>query len=574
MQITTSKTLYPLSLTLIKRPVGHKLNYTDIAAEVIDDGQGYALVYTGTAHGLSDGDYVYIESDIDSYNGFKYVDSISYDSFKIKNSEGGDLIEFVQDADISYRVSVLNHGWQAVHLPIVYELQSDLWPNNVAGEAYLPNGVASFVNKNGYVQLNLDHALIGATKKNWIELVGTGPLAGPYQIISVPVGWQIVINLAYDASLDFSNLLVVDYYKNYSINVNVWAGLSGAHRWEAKKPYELAGTMKFVPDAEGKAKFSVNEILKGYIKTRNELTLDTLPNNLDFHVSFYIEYFESYDDSDGTEVTTFEGETVVDSFEGHATNSAMPFKSLNSGFMSDYVNEDTFLARWLTLFDVPLAVVDRFFDLSFINQYNGFDILITKNGVSYMTIENPGQGIIRVPFVPAINESQMCIIAYATDSGAFNLSGFANNPGVGEDWLAGSVSFASAPNASNIYFINYAFIPGIEYTVTTLFTASVVIGSFNAKIYDDSFNEIDNQGADINSDINVFTFVATAETTKIGFNVIAGSTGIVNLVSSSFAITSVQITEQICINVIAECDSTFVNDNLRLTQGSQLRELE
>lgn len=566
-----------MSLTLIKRPLGHKLNYTDIAAEVIDDGQGYALVYTGTAHGLSDGDYVYIESDIDSYNGFKYVDSISYDSFKIKNSEGGDLIEFVQDADISYRVSVLNHGWQAVHLPIVYELQSDLWPNNVAGEAYLPNGVASFVNKNGYVQLNLDHALIGATKKNWIELVGDGPLAGPYQIISVPVGWQIVINLAYDASLDFSNLLVVDYYKNYSINVNVWAGLSGAHRWEAKKPYELAGTMKFVPDADGKAKFSVNEILKGYIKTRNELTLDTLPNNLDFHVSFYIEYFESYDDSDGTEVTTFDGETVVDSFEGHATNSAMPFKSLNSGFMSDYVNEDTFLARWLTLFDVPLAIVDRFFDISFINQYNGFDILITKNGVSYMTIENPGQGIIRVPFVPASNETQMCIIAYAIPVTP-TLQDFQNRPGMDLTWALGSNPSVTVPNPgdTNMIYLDYPFEPGVNYTVT--FNGTETGGNARFRITDDAYvTQFQDSPGGVGAIMGSINFTATVNTTKVVIlheSSFGGTSMTVTSFSLSPEVDNIQITEQICINVISECENTYVNDNLRLTQGSQLRELE
>jgi len=99
-----------VALQLISNPIGHKLSDSEITAVIIDDGTGEALVYTGFAHALADGDYVYIESNFDAYNGYKYVDSIAYDSFKIRNSANSDAIEFIQDADITYRVSVLNHG--------------------------------------------------------------------------------------------------------------------------------------------------------------------------------------------------------------------------------------------------------------------------------------------------------------------------------------------------------------------------------------------------------------------------------------------------------------------------------
>lgn len=566
-----------MSLTLIKRPLGHRLNTTDISAQIIDDGQGDALVYTGSAHGLSDGDYVYISSNLDSYNGFKYVDSIAYDSFKIKNSPDGDFIEFVQDADISYRTSVLNHGFQSVHLPIVYQLESDLWPNNIAGESYLPNTVASFENNNGYVQLNMDHALIGATVRNWIELVGDNTLAGPYQIISLPVGWSIVINLAYDAALDFSNLLLVDYYNNYAINVQVYAGLSGAHRWTAKKPYVLAATLKFIPDAEGKIKFSISEILKGYITTRNNLTLDTLPNNLDFHVSFYIKYYESYDDSDGTEVTTFEDDPVTDSFEGHAVNAMMPFKSLNSGHMSDYVNEGAFLARWLTLFDRPLLIVDRFFDLSFINQYNGFDILITKNGVNYLTIPNPGQGVIRVPIVPASGETEVCIIAYGIPITPV-LADFQNRPGMDDNWVTGPSPTITLENIgdTNTIFIDYPFETGVNYTVT--FNGTETGGNARFRITDENYvTQFQDSPGGVGAIMGSINFTATVNTNKVVIlheTSIGNTTMVVTAFSISPEVESIQITESICIDVISECDSTLVDDQLRITEGTEPRIIE
>lgn len=572
-----------MSLILLSRPIGHRLNITDIDAQIIDDGTGDALVYTTIAHGLSDGDYVYIESNLDSYNGFKYVDQIAYDSFKIKNSEDGDFVEFVQGADISYRASVLNHGWQAVHTPIVYELESDLWPNNVAEEAYNPNTIVSQADSNGNTLLNLINAISPTpVELNFIELVGTGDLAGPYQILEVINPWQIVINLAYDAANSFTGYQVVNYYNNYAINVNVWAGLDSGHRWAANKPYELAATLKFIPDSEGKIKFSISDILKGYITTRNNLTLDTLPNNLDFHVSFYIAYFESYDQSDGTDITTFEGETTTDTFEGHAVNSMMPFKSLNMGHMSDYVNEDTFLARWLTLFDRPMAVVDRFFDISFLNQYNGFNIKIMKNGVLFQTITNPGLGVLRVGFIPETGETEICLQAIvdgSVDTTAPALSSGSNESPGTADWTINSaptVSPGGALIASKRLAYTFAFIPGLDYTFSFNFTTD---GGVNFV-----FLVLDGSGNILVTDNNIIggastvtrtaTFTSTTQMQKFAFTVSGNITVTLNSVSASVVANDITITEQICIDIISECTGTFVNDQLRLLETGRFRRLE
>lgn len=577
-----------MSLTLIKRPIGHKLNYTDISAEIIDDGQGDALVYTSSAHGLSDGDYVYIDSNFDSYNGFKYVDSIAYDSFKIRDSEESDFTEFVQDADISYRTSIHNHGWQSVHLPIVYELESNLWPNNVAEEAYVPTTIVSQADENGNTLLNLSVGISGATALNFIELVGDSDLAGPYQILQVYNPWAIVINLAYDVANDFTGLQVVNYYNNYAINVEVWAGLSADHRWVSKKPYERATTLKFIPDSDGKIKFSIADILKGYITTRNNLTLDTLPNNLDFHVSFYIKYYESYDQSDGENITTFEGDVTTDDFEGHAVNSQMPFKSLNSGHMSDYVHEETFLARWLTLFDRPLMVVGRFFDLSFILQYNEHDMYITiyksLNGVvtdtETITILNPGQGIIRVPIIPESGYDQYCIQARAFSASNFPLADFINNPGAGYDWVTGiippSVNII-APGTSDWLYFDFDFTDEALYTITTNLTAtSAAAAGFLIAVLDDSFNILESLSTNTaggGTFQSVFSFTATTQSKKLAFRA-SGLAHQVEINTSLYTILDAGHTEQICCDVVDECSPTFVNDLLRITEASQLREIE
>lgn len=576
-----------MSLTLLNRPIGHRLNDTLVDAVIIDDGTGDALVYTEVAHLLSDGDYVYIESNFDSYNGFKYVDSIAYDSFKIRSSEAGSYVDYVQDATIQYRTSVLNHGWQAVHLPIVYELESDLWPNNVAEEAYTPTTIVSQADENGNTLLNLSVGIAGATALNFIELVGDSDLAGPYQILQVDNPWAIVINLAYDATNDFSGLQVVNYYNNYAINVEVWAGLDAGHRWAANKPYELAATLKFIPDSEGKIKFSIADILKGYITTRNNLTLDTLPNNLDFHVSFYIKYYESYDQSDGEDITTFEGPVTTDTFQGHAVNSMMPFKSLHSGHMSEYVNQDTNHSRWLTLFDRPLLVVGRFWDISFILQYNALDLTVTieksLNGVvtatEIMTILNPGLGIIRIPIIPESGFDQYCIQVSAGGANSFPLSSFLNQAGAGYDWTTGSAPIVNLVGAgtSDWLYLDFDFTDGATYLITTNYDATAVAaGGFLGAIMDEDFNILESVSTDSaggGNKNNVLPFVATADAKKLAFRV-SGLAHQVTINAIIYTITGGIQTEQICCDVVDECSPTFVDDILRITEASQARIIE
>src|SRR5688572_3520947 len=401
-----------MAITVIKRPIGHKLDTNQQTGQIIDNGAGYALVYTGTAHGLSDGDYILLESNFDTYNGFKYVDSIAYDSFLIKDSEESAPIEFVQNADITFYISVLNHGWQCVHLPIVYELESDLYPTNVDEESYVPITVVSQSDDNGYTRLALSKALTDDNVYSKIAIIGDGDLAGVYTITTSYQPWNVTINLLYDAGNNFSGYIIVKYYDNYAINVNVWAGLPSDHRWEARKPFEIAATLRFIPDSDNRVKFSISEVLRAYINTRNNLTLDTLPNNLDFLVAFYIEYYETYDQSDGEDVTTFTGSETEDNFEGQAVNAMLPFKSESISFMSDFINELSHLSRWLTLFENPVIVYGYFYDISFLNQYNGADILITKGGIDYLTIENPGYGIIRVPVEAEDDETEICLTAF------------------------------------------------------------------------------------------------------------------------------------------------------------------
>lgn len=356
-----------MAVTILERPQGQVLSTTGIAAK-IDDAYGSpdASVYS-VGHGLSDGAFVYITSNIEDYNGFFYVDSTGSDTFKIKQYSSGDFVQFVQDANITYYVSQSSHGWSAVHLPITYRLSSDLYPTNTVDTIRNINSVAD---ENGYLLVNTSGSLgsIHSYDSVYITLPNDTEYSGVYSIVEWISNTVMVLNLSYDSAINFTGATIQKYYNNYNIMVRVYAGIATGHEWAAKKPMELAATLQLIPDENGEVFFSVNEILKSYIETRNNLLLGTLPNNIDFWNNFYIEYAESYDDADGYALGTYTSSYTSDesNFVGYSVNADLEFKNLYSGYMSEYLMGPK--GKFLTLFDQPTIFSGGYQDISFIKS--------------------------------------------------------------------------------------------------------------------------------------------------------------------------------------------------------------
>jgi len=595
-------------ITVIRNPIGSKLSDNPLEGEATDSA-GDVIITTSVAHGLSDGDYIYVESNVGTYNGFRYVDSVSYNTFKLKESKNGDYIPYKRDASIEYQVSVLQHGVQCVHLPIVYELESSVYPNNTEEESYTPNTVATFADNNGRVQLNLSSALSDPTRYSKIELVGTGPLAGVYQIIQVLQPWSVVIDLNYSGSYSFAGYTVVKYYDNYSINVNLYSGLLSGHPWENEKPVVLLATLRLVPDETNKALFSINEYLRSLIKTLNDLTIDTFPNNIHFLTEFYIGYFESYDVSDGDEITTLEGDETVDEFVGQAINAKNEFKNLYSGHLSEYVSEDGYPAQWLTDFENPIAIVGYFFDVSFYNHLNEVDIVITmfKRSVELVTeevqtIQNPGRGIIRIELTPETGFDEYCIQASTpggpgatSDLIIQDLSSWENIPGSGTDWIESanpniSIPVTAGSHASDKIAGTAVFTPVDTYSLTIEFTRTNPVGvTFVISSLDVSNTPIDSNiyvagiGVAVADSISLTLVPVVGTEVKVSLNFSFTAAGpdtdvevqITNVYGTQTApdIEPQIITEQLCVHILEECDSTLIGE-LRETESGDYRLLE
>lgn len=596
-----------MAITVIQRPQGHKLSSTLYSATASNSG-GDVVFITSVNHGLSDGDWIYIESDIESYNGFKYVDSTGYTTFKVKDGDNSPYTAFKQIVDIDFQISIMDHGFQCVHLPIVYELASDLFPFNEPADSYTPNVVLSFTEYAGNVRLNTQNYISDPTALLKIELLGDGPLAGVYQITNVFTGSDFVIDLDYDASLDFDGYTIVKYYDNYSITVNIYAGLNVYHPWYTEKPIGLVASKKFIPDENNRVKFSIDEILRGFIKTRNNLALDTLPNNIDFLCEFYIGYSQAWDVVEDGELINQSDDEMIDDFIGQAINAKNEFKNVYSGYLSDYVGGETGLAQWLTDFDEPTAMVGYFFDISFINHLNAVDLLVTINKklngsileTEEQTISNPGLGVIRVSVTAESGYDQFCIQVSTPGSeeevvamDIEDLSEYQNSSIPGRtDWTLGALPTVTVDGdvfpdvvSSEWLYIPYAFVAGRTYNITINYNRTLNFGSSNPRtsilaMLDVAFNVVFSNSTSDSVGANTLSLsaVATASCALLAYRHSSGSNVTIDVTSIEGtetipAVEGQEITEEICIRILEECDITFDGD-ARLTEGGGLRLLE
>src|SRR5688572_5910697 len=141
-----------MAVAIEKRPIGVVLN-TAVSANINQDYSSAFATVNSTAHGLSDGMYVYIQSNVENYNGFWRIDVRNSNEFLLIDIP---YVEWVVDADITYYPQISTHGWSCAHLPIVYELSNTRYPINTVDTV---RTISSISNDNGYVNLNLSGSL-------------------------------------------------------------------------------------------------------------------------------------------------------------------------------------------------------------------------------------------------------------------------------------------------------------------------------------------------------------------------------------------------------------------------------
>lgn len=330
------------------------------------------------------------------------MDVTGTDTFKIYQYSSSEAVQYIQDANVTYYHSDLTHGWSAVHLPITYRLSSDLYPSNNVDTV---RNVTSASDLQGYFVLNLSGSLGDVTSYDYIYLNALDEdIDGVYQIIEWISPTVLIVNIAYDSSIDFTGATAQRYYNNYNIKVRVYSGIGSGHDWQTQKPIRLLTTLELIPDENNEVYFSVNEIIKSLIETKNNPLIGTQPNNIDFWTQFYISVAESYDDSDGYALGTYTSDFEADAmtFLGNAVNAKLEFKNQYSGFMSEYLMGPT-AGKFLTLFDQPVLFIDTYQDISFIKALEN-DYILNKqyylNGVAGLLEQQTISGDVGVYRIP------------------------------------------------------------------------------------------------------------------------------------------------------------------------------
>lgn len=593
-------------VSVVKRPTGHKLIDQAITATIIESYEGDALV-TFPYHALTTGDTVYITSDIEEYNGFWYVTVVTADSFKISEYEDAAFVEFYQEVDIEY-YQTQSHDWSSIFLPIVYKLTTDKWPTNNLNTS---RTVSSATDDNGFTNLVLSGALIGSI--NALEFVkisgGAEEINGVWQVVEVISTSNVVISLPYDSANSFSGVTVQYYYNNYQAKVKIYAGLPADHPWQAKKPYTEVAELSLTPDENNEVMFSISDYISSDVKVRNNLTLYSLPLNLDAFTGFYISTSETYDQSDNYSLYTEETFFIPDTFEGYAIAGKLPFKNIYSGDYADYVYTSGSPARWLTVQERPLMVVGYFFDLSFIkNTIGNFNAVITKYIADYATTTETvaytdmGVGVYRIPITPDANYDSFClqIIVDAhseeveeTLTEDFDLSLWTNgNEGL-TDWTTGIANpFVNIVGTNSEFLLfPYATIAGQTYSYEYEFFADntgVGTKTYQLLFLDAAFLAVGFSFIDIPGDgthsgaVNITpssngTYIAVkVSSIAVPMDITAIRVSLVYTVSETVEVPATVVTEEICMDILDACDVSdgFTPSGIRLLEDGGYRLLE
>jgi hypothetical protein len=363
-----------MAVSILRRPYGYVRTSNEGTGSVNESGGVPGVVnIVSTAHGIADGATIYLKCPIENYNGFVLIEVADANNFRLKDVEGNyiDYLTGTAGTEVSFFVHNTAITWNCVHLPIVYKLSNTLWPTNSVDTI---RTISAVTDSNGYCNMTASgdiKATGSAAALEFVKITGStdDDLNGVWQIITYSSDTSFVLDIPYSAANDtaLTGASIQYYYNNYVTKVQIWGGLNEGHPYYGQKPYELLATLDLIPDENNVCLFSVSEILKKHIELKNNLLLGTLPNNLDAWTGFFIKHGEEFDDSDGTTLSrsTVSYTSDLNTFEGYAANSFLPFKNMYSGALSEYTtnnDEQKFLTSW----EEPTLFTGHYFDLSMI----------------------------------------------------------------------------------------------------------------------------------------------------------------------------------------------------------------
>jgi len=192
--------------------------------------------------------------------------------------------------------------WKCAWLPILWEIQSDLFPTNSVDVALTITSVAD--NGEGLAEFTCtaNHLL---SRFDWVNVTSAtvASYEGIEQIVEVSAGNIFTLNIPAAGTATGS---AIKYYNNYHALIEVYGGLPSGHEFEAQDPSLLTTTVKIFFDSNNIAVVDLSRIAQTLINNIFDNNIISWPNVLNFWDQTEILLKESFDQVQGVSIITKE----------------------------------------------------------------------------------------------------------------------------------------------------------------------------------------------------------------------------------------------------------------------------
>jgi hypothetical protein len=355
-----------------------------------------------------------------------------YDSFAVNGAP--DVVNYSSKG--LFQTSTTLSTWNAVggDLPVRYKIQSDIYPNNTVDTVYAITSAASFFGDTVFTT----SASHGYVKGDYVTISDSTIEAynGIHKITNVVSVTSFSINVLFSGTATAN---VIKYYNLYNVVLNVYGGLPDYHVLSSDSPMQLVGSVSISPNELNIADLDITSIVKTFIRTDNDVFTGYAPLDYNSFTSFYIEYAESYQVSNGVSLSTYTSAFLPDTIAGCSLDVELfnnpDFTSGLTGWSQDNVGESWIVGAGDTLeanISTSYKTKDLFQNINLergITYQISLNISTPNNTYFYIEGESSATGIGKIirgditssivfDFTADINYDEIKVIGYYQNQGA------------------------------------------------------------------------------------------------------------------------------------------------------------
>lgn len=366
----------------------------------------------------------------------------------------------------TYEESYYTSRWNASELPMQYQIESDLYPNNNVDSVDTFSVVDS---DSGYARFLLTGSYETYLKLEYVEIITSSVSAyiGKWKIRKVFADY-ITLDLPFSSTATGT---LQRTYRNYYVNVRLYAGIAPDHPLASEDPISLISTILVEPQSDNIAVVDVAGLVKS--KVSGTVDFDASQNHINQWTSFYIEFAETYDVSNGTVVTSETTAYTLDVYEECTESDELLDNDFESDPSGSWANVESFnnpsgeVWAWsLTKMEASLqaSVTDDYTQI-FKQDFN-FIQGLRYNLIFNLEVIRTNTGIFDVYLDAGLSTETLIYREFLNADGAVNINTY----------------FTPSSNYSNVGFKSILFL-GLGTLDVDVLDFNVISGACTAYIY-------------------------------------------------------------------------------------------